>query len=116
MAYIFFGIITTFLAVIGFIEILRCIVSGLYKTDETNSVTLIFPENSTSESTEYTLRSYAERLRWTKHPPSNKIICIRDGLNSEAAQICSLICSEYEFMKIMSINDFIKEFGKKIQM
>lgn len=113
MAYIILGIITTFLAVIGFIEILRSIVSGLYKTNATNSVTLIFPDSTTPASIEYTLRSHAERVRWMKNPPSNKIICICDGLNSEAEQICSLICSEYEFMKIMSMKDFTKEFYKR---
>lgn len=114
MTYIILGIITIFLAVIGFIEIMRYIVSRLYKTENTESVMLIFPDNSTSGSIEYSLRSYAERIRWIKNHPVKKIICICDGLNAESEQICSLICSEYEFIETMTMNDFAREFSKQI--
>ena len=109
MAYIIFCLVVIFLAIIGFIEVLRHLVARIYKYNSLNTITLIFPDCHLSESTEYNLRSYAERVRWGKNQRSCKTICIFDKLKPEVEHICKLVCSEYEFMEMMSTNEFIDE-------
>ncbi len=117
MGYITLGIITIFLAIIGFVEVLKQLVFRIYKRQSENALMLIIPELPDCDNPEYFLRSYAESTKWMGSLRPRKIICISDNITAEGKKIASLACYEYDFIELMTadeLNNILKQnIGKK---
>lgn len=109
MGYIILGILTIFLAVVGFVEILKILVFSIYKVSSKNAVMLIIPERSENNNPEYFLRSYAENLKWMGVLRAKRILCISDRMTEEGKKIASLMCDEYDFLDLVTSNELSNE-------
>lgn len=105
MGNIIFHVFITILAVIGFIETSHRLISLLYKSKDTKSILLVFPN---SDNPEISLRNCVSELKWSCSLRPNKIYCIDNNLSEESKEICRIFCREYDFLEIISIDELQK--------
>ncbi len=114
MGYIIPGILTIFLAVVGFVEILKTLMFKVYKNSPKNAVMLIIPESAENNDPEFFLRSYAENLKWMGVLRPKRILCVSDRMTVEGKKIATLICSEYDFLELVTTDELYNNFKQNV--
>ncbi|MGN0453436.1 MAG: hypothetical protein ACI4GZ_06545 [Ruminococcus sp.] len=102
MEYIIFIILMAILATVGLVSLVRAIVFRLFKSNEDCTVMLISPVNGHREDVEYILRSCASKVKWMGRVRPERVLCLDRGMDKSTKEICSTVCSEYEYMEIVS--------------
>lgn len=102
-----------FFAIIGFVTFIRTIIFRLYKPKSENSMLIIGTKDKSTEDIEYTLISWAQRVKWLGKGALNSIIIADSGLDTESKEICRRICKEYEFMQVVEVSELCDIICKK---
>lgn len=111
MLYIFY-LILVILCVTGLTEITKCIILHFLKIKDDKSTILISPAFDDSDNVEFFLRSCVTRIKWMGRLRPNRIIILISEDRKITDDIYSLISKEYEFIEIMTPNDFLSEFSQ----
>lgn len=96
-------------AIIGFVASVKALIFKIFKPKYENTYILINIHEDT-EDLEYTLRSWAQRIKWLGRAAPNGIIIVDNGLNKENREICRLICRESELFKLCTPVELYKFF------
>lgn len=91
-----------FFALFGFVEFLKFLIFRLYKSKADKTVMLITPVKNQQEDIEFILRSCASRVKWMGHSGPRLVICLDKGMEKDTKSICEKVCSEYDFMSILT--------------
>ncbi len=111
MSYIVLDILMIFLSLVGIISIIRSIIFKIFSPKEDTSVIIISPVGKNSNNAEFILRSWGERLRWSRGSAQDKIICLDAGLDHNTRKICEAVAKEYGNMEIMTCSELKKELN-----
>lgn len=96
------------LSLIGAVSSLRFLLFRIYRSKQDKTIMLITPAEGNREDIEYTLRSCAAKVRWMGKVRPYKVICLDKGMDKVTLEVCNKICSEYEFMSVMSTEELNK--------
>mgnify|MGYP000327958776 CR=1 FL=1 len=99
--------VVVFLTIVGLVEIVRMIILALLKINCDNDTWQVIPLSGHNEKAEMLLRSAATKVEWSFGMKRHKVICLDVGMDDETRLICEIICSEYNFMKICTQDEFI---------
>ncbi|MBQ8001175.1 MAG: hypothetical protein IJ298_08275 [Ruminococcus sp.] len=113
MIDIILGFMVVILSLVGAVSIVRFLLFGIYKSSKDKTIMLITPASSDCEDIEYTLRSCAVKVRWMGKVRPYMVVCLDNGMDDITREICTKICSEYEFMTIMKTDELTELFGVK---
>ena len=100
MMYIIFAIITVFLSLWGFADLVRFLLFRILKSKNDASVILISPIGNNNLDAEFILRSCCEKVKWMGRVRPRRVICLDTGMNPELKNICNLIAKDYDFLEI----------------
>lgn len=103
------GALICIFAILGFVALLNTLIFKIYKTKGKNAY-IVLDSKSLSEDTEYTLRSWAQRLNWLGRCSVENIIIVDNGLSKESREICRMICRENPLFKICTSAELYKIF------
>ena len=107
MLYILGGIILTIFLIYGVVTLIGEIVLYLTYSKNNNAITLLKISKENEADAEYMLRSAVVREKWFGKKFSTKIICLDCGMTPQVRKICNAVCTEYPFMEIKTLNEFI---------
>lgn len=96
-------------AIIGFVAFVKALIFKIYKPKNKNAYIVLDAQKS-NEDIEYTLRSWAARIKWLGAAAPDSVIIVDNGLNKESREICRLICRESELFKICTPIELYKIF------
>ncbi len=108
MADIILGIFVIILSLTGVVSCLRFLLFRLYKSKNDKTIMLITPLRGTCEDIEYILRSCATQIKWMGKVRPYRVVCLDNGMDTCAKEICTAICKEYDFMEIMTKEELNK--------
>lgn len=111
MLYIFYLILFV-LCVTGLTEITKCAILHFLKIKDDKSTILISPLYNDSDNAEFYLRSCITKIKWMGRLRPNRIIFLNAEKDENTKDICSLIRKEYEYVEVMTPNDFLAEFSQ----
>lgn len=111
MTDIILGFLVIILSLAGAVSLVRFLLFGIYKSSKDKSIMLITPVSEYREDIEYTLRSCAVKVRWMGKVRPYMVVCLDNGMDDTTREICTKICSEYEFMTIMKPYELEKLFS-----
>lgn len=101
-----------FLAITGFVSLIKASVFKLCKPKHNNTY-LLLKLNPEQKDTEYILRSLLSRYSWSEKDRPRGIIIIDSGLSREQRKICCAICRESEFIKLCTLPKLCEYFSEK---
>lgn len=96
-------------ALMGFVALVKYLIFKIYKPKNEDAY-IVLNHQENCEDIEYTLRSWAARVRWLGNAAPDSIIIVDNGLNKEQREICRLICNESEIFKICTPIELYKIF------
>lgn len=102
MTDIISGFAVIIFSLIGVVASVRFLVFRLYRSKQDYTIMLITPASGIAQDIEYTLRSCAAKVRWMGKVRPYKVICLDKGMDKTTRKVCETICSEYEFMTVMT--------------
>lgn len=114
MLSVIFCSIGILLAIIGFVDIIRMVVFVFLKTNNDGCV-LVVPIQGHNEEAELLLRSAAAKVQWISWTNKQQAICLDLGMDEETLNICKMITEEYEFMKILTKEEFDETYSEYIK-
>lgn len=106
-----FMVILTFFAIIGISHTIISVVYYFSKIKDDNSTFLIIPKIDENFDVEFTLRSIAAKMRWLGKSAPQKVVCLSDNLDEQAKFECELLKNDFEYIDIMTKEEFIKKAG-----
>ena len=112
---ILYNSVVILFAICGFIQVLKSVILRLYKSKGDRTILLIAPFGNNDFDAEYTLRSCIAKIRWTGKSGPQKVICLDAGMNENSKKICELMHKKYEYLEIMSTEEFISLFSGRNQ-
>lgn len=96
------GLIITVLSILGFVELIRIIVSLFMKNKATDSVLLIKADDI--KDIEYTVKSRVSDSVWKKNLKYKKIyILLKSNSEKETVDICRRLQNDYEIVETLNI-------------
>lgn len=105
--------IIIFLAIVGLVEFVRIAALQILKINCDSCVWTLVPIFGHDEKLEMTLRAIAAKVKWSFGMRRHKIICLNLGMDSETSQICNLICREYGFMQMCTVDEMLQIISSK---
>lgn len=113
MADVITGLMLVILSLTGAVSLIRFFLFRFYKSKEDKTIMLITPALNSSDDIEYTLRSCAAKVRWMGKVRPYRVICLDKGMDQTTREICTRICSEYDFITIMNTEQLNQLFEDK---
>lgn len=98
-------------AIFGFVAFLKILIFKIYKPENENTY-LIVDFKSSADDIEYTLRSRINRIKWMGKAAPERIIILDKNISEEERKIISLICKEYEMIKILKPSELYEILKK----
>lgn len=95
-------------AVMGIIYCVREFTYFLYKNKNNCSIIIVTPLENEKHNAEFILRSAAERLKWFCRGGSDCVLCLDCDMDEETESICSALCREYGFIRLIKKQELIK--------
>lgn len=111
MLEFFFGILVIFLLILTFIEIFIVMSASTLNTNEKLSIMLI-PINGHNEQAEFILMNTIINLRFFKSYKDTIIVCLDLGMDKETRQICNIISSKYNYVYVLTPEEFLDGIKK----
>ena len=109
MLHIILNIICIYLIILGLVETIRIFTLLIIDSKRLKNTFVIIPISGHNEEIEYTLRSTITQFKWEGYK-NQKIICLDLSMDNETRKICEMICKDYDFIDIYSVNEFEKTF------
>ena len=109
MLHIILNIICAFLIILGLVETIRIFNLLIIDSKRLKNTLVIVPISGHNEEIEYTLRSIITKFKWDGYK-NQKIICLDFSMDDETRKICKMICKDYYFVDIYTVDEFEKIF------
>lgn len=108
MLYIIFSIITVFLALWGFADLIRFLLFRFFKSKNDSSVIIVSPIGNQNPDAEYILRGCCEKVKWMGRVRPSRVICLDTGMNKDLKSICTLVAKDYSFLEIATCEELLR--------
>lgn len=105
-------VILIILSIIGVSEVCRRIIFSMTSEKTSENHLIVIPIKGHCENAEHILRAAAQRMKWIGGCNGQGIICLDCQMDKETRKICELVCFDYDFIKVYSKEDFIKNIEK----
>lgn len=112
LEFVFYAFLI-FLAVIGFIEILKILSLNFFNSKYTSykpKEILIIPLYKENENLEIFLRNLIFKMKWSKKIDNQKIIFLDLGMDNESKKIYNIINKNYDFLCLSSPDELVSFF------
>ena len=97
------------LAVIGLSAVCYKLADFLLRPAYQTEMIVILPFSGHVENMEQQLRYYiAKYKKLQKNPEVGWLICLDEGMTEETRHICELVCNDYEFMNLCTVEQLQK--------
>ncbi len=106
-----FAAILIFFAIIGISHIVFSVFYHFIKLKDDNAVILVIPDITKNTDVEFVLRSLAFRVKKLGNCGINQIVCIDNGFDKKTARECELVCKDYDYITIMTNEEFKQKAG-----
>lgn len=104
MLRIFLTFILVCLAIVGITEIIKFI--GFLIIAPSKDLKQFIVLVPSDDDVEYSVRSFAEKIRWDCYSYNMKAIVVDDGLSKDSLKICKRLIKEYDGLTLIKKEDF----------
>ncbi len=106
-----FFIVLTFFAIVGISYTVMSLIYHFLKIKDDNAILLVIPQIDKNFDAEFVLRSVVAKAKQNANCGISQIVCISDNLNEYALKECNLLAKKYEFLHIMTKEQFKEKAG-----
>lgn len=97
-----------FLAVIGFIEIIRLCSLLFTTTSVRRYCAIVIPVYGHDEDIEILLRSLIDTVMWDGSSKIQQVVCLNCSMDEETLEICKRVCDDFSFVHICTPEEYCR--------
>ncbi len=107
MLYIIFSMITVFLSLWGFADLIKFLLFRLFESKNDSSVIIVSPLGKSNPDAEFILRGCCEKVKWMGRVRPKHVICLDMGMDKTSKDICNFVAKDYGFLKIATPEELL---------